>query len=106
MRNQNEPGNQDQNGGLTTTGSASMLRPLAIASGLGCTTVVIFAIFIGGGLWLDHHFDTSPVWTLIGIAVGVVALGAEFVTLARSSKGIRWNNRGARPVPDEDDDEF
>jgi F0F1-type ATP synthase assembly protein I len=39
---------------------------------------VMVASLVGGtglGLWLDSHFDTLPLFTLVGLGVGIV-LGA------------------------------
>ncbi len=32
----------------------------------------VFAILIGGGFgyWADQHFETSPRWLLVGLAIG------------------------------------
>jgi len=40
---------------------------------LGLTVGVSLAIFVGGGLWLDSATKRSPLFVLIGLAVGIVA---------------------------------
>lgn len=51
----------------------SNLRELGYYSSLGLS--VCFSIFIGLflGVWLDKKFDTTPVLTLIGLGMGIVA---------------------------------
>jgi ATP synthase protein I len=51
----------------------SSMRDLAYYSSLGIS--VSLAIFIGLflGVWLDGKFDTNPVFTLIGLGMGIVA---------------------------------
>ena len=102
--------------GRTTRSSGATLRPLAIASGFGCSVVAILAVLIGGGIVIDRHFGTAPIWTLIGIVLGIIAVGGEYWTLIRASReGIGTRGKAATidgprrsPPPgwaDEDDDE-
>lgn len=58
------------------------LKQIGVASGLGCSIVVSIIIFIGGGLLLDRQFETSPVLTLIGVAIGLIAAGYQLYELA------------------------
>ena len=62
------------------------LKDLAYYSSLGIS--VALAIFIGLflGVWLDNKFDTSPVLTLIGLGMGIVA---GFRNLVRAGKKSR-----------------
>ncbi len=48
-------------------------RELGYYSSLGLS--VSIAIFIGLflGVWLDRKFGTNPIWTLIGLGMGIVA---------------------------------
>lgn len=98
-----------------TRSTNNTLRPLAIASGFGCTVVAILVVLVGGGILIDRHFDTAPVWTLVGIVLGVVAIGGEYWTLIRASRGgigtrrnAATNDRPRRSPPpgwaDEEDD--
>jgi len=51
----------------------SNFRELGYYSSLGLS--VSLAIFIGlfFGVWLDKKFGTNPIWTLIGLGMGIVA---------------------------------
>lgn len=40
---------------------------------LGMTVGVCLAIFVGGGLWLDSVTNRSPLFVLIGVALGITA---------------------------------
>ncbi len=54
---------------------------LGAAQGLGCSIVASLIIFIVGGVFLDQYFDTTPLLTLIGVAVGLVAAGYQLYEL-------------------------
>ena len=53
------------------------LNQVAVASGLGCSIVASIVLTIGGGVLLDRVLDTTPVLTLIGVALGLVAAGYQ-----------------------------
>lgn len=52
------------------------------ALGLGCSLVTSIILFVGGGLVLDRIVDTEPIFTLIGVAIGLVAAGYQLYELA------------------------
>lgn len=54
---------------------------LGAVSGLGCSIVASLIIFIVGGIFLDQYFDTSPILTLIGVVLGLVAAGYQLYEL-------------------------
>jgi ATP synthase protein I len=58
------------------------LRAVGVATGLGCSIVAALVLCIGGGVWLDRQFGTSPVLTLIGVALGLAAAGYQLWELA------------------------
>ena len=66
----------DQQPGPTEEGGG---RPQANGPGLwslatlGLTVGVCLAFFVGGGLWLDSVTNRSPLFVLIGVALGIVA---------------------------------
>lgn len=62
------------------------LKDLAYYSSLGIS--VALAIFIGlfAGVWLDNKFDTSPVLTLIGLGMGIIAGFRNLVRAAKKSR--------------------
>jgi ATP synthase protein I len=59
------------------------LRAIGVATGLGCSIVAALVLCIGGGVWLDRRFDTSPVLTLVGVALGLAAAGYQLWELAK-----------------------
>jgi F0F1-type ATP synthase assembly protein I len=59
------------------------LRVIGVATGLGCSIVVALILCIGGGVLLDRQFGTSPVFTLLGVALGLVTAGYQLWELAK-----------------------
>jgi hypothetical protein len=59
------------------------LRAIGVATGLGCSIVAALILCIGGGVWLDGQFGTSPVFTLAGVALGLAAAGYQLWELAK-----------------------
>jgi hypothetical protein len=58
------------------------LNQVAVASGLGCSIVASIVLTIGGGVFLDRALGTSPVLTLIGVALGLIVAGYQLYELA------------------------
>jgi ATP synthase protein I len=50
-------------------------------STVGITLALCVAIGTGGGVWLDRHFETEPLLTVIGFLLGTAA---GFVELFRA----------------------
>lgn len=69
------------------------LNQVAVASGLGCTIVASIVLTIGGGVLLDAALNTAPLWTLIGVAVGLIVAGYQLYELAQMGR------RDRRPPP-------
>ena len=67
----------------------AQLGAIGVASGLGCTVVVSLIALIGGGVLLDQRFDTTPVLTLVGLVLGLVAAGYELYELAQVGRTDR-----------------
>jgi ATP synthase protein I len=59
------------------------LRAIGVATGLGCSIVAALILCIGGGVWLDSRFGTTPVLTFVGIALGLAAAGYQLWELAK-----------------------
>lgn len=59
------------------------LSAVGAASGLGCAIVATLLIMIGGGILLDQFLETAPVFTLIGVGVGLVGAGYQLWELAQ-----------------------
>ncbi len=69
-------------------------RALGAVSGLGCSIVASLIIFIVGGIFLDQYLGTSPLLTLIGVAIGLVAAGYQLYELTL----INRKDRQAGPM--------
>jgi hypothetical protein len=67
---------------------------LGPAQGLGCSIVASLLVFILGGIFLDQYLDTTPLLTLIGVAVGLVAAGYQLYELTL----INRKDRQAGPL--------
>jgi hypothetical protein len=59
------------------------------AAGIGCSIVVSVVFFIVGGVILDRVTDRSPVFTLIGVVLALIAAGYELVELSRVGRPDR-----------------
>lgn len=59
------------------------------AVGLGCSIVTSIILFIGGGVLLDQWADTSPIFTLVGVALGLAAAGYQLYELAQLGRSDR-----------------
>lgn len=59
------------------------------AAGLGCSIVTSVILFIGGGVAVDAWADTSPVFTLIGVALGLVVSAYQLYELAQIGRSDR-----------------
>jgi F0F1-type ATP synthase assembly protein I len=57
------------------------LRVIGVATGLGCSIVVALVLCIGGGVLLDRQFGTSPIFTLLGVALGLATAGYQLAKL-------------------------
>jgi F0F1-type ATP synthase assembly protein I len=57
---------------------------------LGLGWIVVLSILIGllGGLWLDRRVDTTPLFMILGLALGIAAAAIRV-----------WMIKGIRPVP-------
>jgi ATP synthase protein I len=59
------------------------LKAMGLAAGLGCSVVTGLVIFILGGVMLDRWLETTPLFTLIGVLLGILAAGSQLYRLAR-----------------------
>lgn len=57
---------------------------LAKVSGIGWFVVGSIGIGAGVGYWLDRRFDTAPVITLVGLALGIVVAFRGMLGLVRA----------------------
>jgi hypothetical protein len=56
--------------------------------GIGWFIAISIVLGLGGGLWLDGILGSSPAFTLVGLAVGLVIalVGAYRMVIAATSK--------------------
>ena len=47
------------------------LPPAFRLVGIGWYVALCIALGVGGGVWLDRRFDLSPVFTLVGLFLGL-----------------------------------
>ena len=59
-------------------------QALAVASQFGITLAVSVVLGFFAGQWLDDHLNTSPLFTLIGVLLGLVASVLNTVRLYRA----------------------
>jgi F0F1-type ATP synthase assembly protein I len=52
---------------------------------MGCLTVVIIALSVLAGLWLDNNFHTKPIFTLVLLLAGVPVSLVLMLFVARKS---------------------
>ena len=56
------------------------LKDLAYYSSVGLSISLSIFVGLGIGVYLDNRFHTNPSLTLVGLAMGIVAVGAVFYT--------------------------
>ena len=86
-------GNESENGSLPDSstelangGWPATIKLLGRVGGIGWFVGTAIALGAYGGLWLDRQFDTAPVLTLIGLALGALT---AFVGMIRLLSAIR-----------------
>lgn len=52
------------------------------ALGLGCSIVTSIVLFVAGGVALDSWLGRAPLFTLIGVAIGLILAGYQLYELA------------------------
>src|SRR5918911_2076702 len=63
----------------------SIVQALAVASQFGFTLVVAVVLGFLAGQWLDSHLNTSIVFTLIGVLLGLAGTAISTVNLYRAT---------------------
>ncbi|GEM_PF-1096940 len=70
---------------------AKIMREAGPYLTLGIQMILTIGIFFGIGYWLDHHFNTTPLWIAIFTAFGSVASLVYFIVtviqLGKKSEG-------------------
>ncbi|MDP6824023.1 MAG: AtpZ/AtpI family protein [Dehalococcoidia bacterium] len=70
-----------------SSGNRRTVELLARLMGAGWAVALSIAGGAGGGFWLDGQFDTSPVLTLVGLAIGIVVAFAGMIRILSAM----WN---------------
>ncbi len=60
----------------------AQLGSIGLATGLGCSIVVTLILTIGGGVLIDRWRGTEPIFTFVGLALGLIVSGYELWELA------------------------
>ena len=58
-------------------------REMLRLSTVGLTVAFAIGIGAGGGIWLDNHFKTTPICTIIGFILGVGAAIKELIRVLK-----------------------
>lgn len=74
------------------------LQKVATATTLGFGVAVSLALLVGGGIWLDSRLDMAPVFTLIGLALGLLSAGYQLYELALLNQRDRDNGPVGRAL--------
>ncbi len=69
-----------------TSGWPATMKLLGRVGGIGWFVGTAIALGAYGGYWLDRQFDTAPVLTIVGLALGVTT---AFVGMIRLLNSIR-----------------
>ena len=67
------------------------LQSIGVAVTLGFGTAVSLAVLAGGGVWLDTRLDTAPLWSLVGLFLGLLAAGYQLYELVLASQKNKEN---------------
>lgn len=74
------------------------LQKIATATTLGFGVALSLAVMVGGGVWLDRRLDMAPVFTLVGLALGLFSAGYQLYELALLNRQDRDNGPVGRAL--------
>lgn len=74
------------------------VRVIGAAASLGLSMVASLIVMIGGGVLIDRWQDTSPVFTLAGVALGLIAAGYQLYELTLLGRPDRENGPMGRAL--------
>lgn len=80
------PEGQDVKNDSGTEESGRNYESIGLASTLGFGIAVSLALLVGGGVWLDSRFDSAPLWSLIGLVLGLISAGYQLYELVLASR--------------------
>ena len=68
------------------SGLPAMIRLLGRVGGIGWFVATAITLGTYGGYWLDRHFSTAPVLTIVGLALGLATALVGMIRLLGSNK--------------------
>ncbi len=72
-----------QSNGSRPTGISTLL--IVLIGQMGCLTLVVIALSVAVGLWLDSIFNTKPIFTLVLLLAGIPVSVLLMVIVGRKS---------------------
>ena len=87
MTSSNPSSKEPQNGSSGGRRTQARRQNLAYQGAFEATVAIL--ICAGVGLWLDGRFDTSPLWLLVGIAIGFASFVLRLLRLGRQLQELR-----------------
>jgi F0F1-type ATP synthase assembly protein I len=60
---------------------------------LGLQMAITIGVFVLAGWWLDKHFDTSPLWTLVLTCLGIFGSMYSFIRKALKIDNNKDNSK-------------
>ncbi len=85
-----------QSDGEKTNGFNTLL--IVLIGQMGCLTLLVIALSVLAGLWLDNSFHTKPIFTLVLLLAGVPVSLVLMLYVARKSVE-RFKSQHATPSP-------
>jgi F0F1-type ATP synthase assembly protein I len=73
---------------------SEQISSIGVVTGFAWSIVVTLLVLIGGGIFLDQLLDTTPLLTLIGIALALAAAGYQLYELTLLGR----KDRAAGPI--------
>ena len=66
-------------------------QSIGLAATMGFGVAISLAVLIGGGVWLDTRLNSAPLWTIIGLVLGLVAATYQLYELVLASSKDKQN---------------
>lgn len=64
-------------------------QSIGLAATMGFGIAISLAVLVGGGVWLDTRLNSAPMWTIIGLVLGLIAAGYQLYELVLASRADR-----------------
>ena len=78
----------------------------AVAGQVGCLTLVIILAALFGGLWLDRHFQTRPILTIVLMVVSMPVSLLAMLFVVRSATARIRTQQSQNPDTRTKEDDF